>query len=79
MQKFNDIALLLTIILGHALYNAIVRRRSLAIYNKTKARPIQCNSSTLEDRACQPLQIGSLDGLTTYVINRIAVGAVVLL
>jgi len=43
------------------------------------ARPVRYDSSTLEDRACQPLRIDSLGGLTTYVIDGMAVGAVVLL
>jgi hypothetical protein len=43
------------------------------------ARPVRCESSTPEDRACQPLRIGSLGELITYVIDGMAVGAVVLL
>jgi hypothetical protein len=61
------------------MYNAKVRQRGLAIHDNTKARLVQCDSSTPEDRACQPLRIGSLGGLTTCVIDRIAVRAVVLL
>src|ERR1700722_1969082 len=68
-----------TRILWYALYDAKVRRRGLATHDNTMARPVRCDSSTLEDRACQPLRIGSLGGLTTYMIDGMAVGAVVLL
>ena len=65
--------------LADALYDVKVRRRGLATYNNIIARPVRCDSLTLKDRACQPLQIGSLGGLITHMVDGIAVVVVVLL
>src|ERR1700724_4630017 len=59
-----------TIISWYATFDAKVRQRGLAIHDNIRVHPVRCDSSTPEDRACQRLQIGSLGGLTTYIIHR---------